>query len=95
MRPLGSHPPAPCRTPPTHTQGHTSSIAKVPETSLIVLLAFALTSLVTGLRTFGQEQLIYLVREAQVRRLRMDARPAGQGIPTYMYRQYGCKVRSS
>ncbi|KAG2453490.1 hypothetical protein HYH02_001711 [Chlamydomonas schloesseri] len=46
-------------------QGHTSSITKVPETSILVILAFALTSLVTGLRTFGQEQLIFLTREAQ------------------------------
>ncbi len=37
----------------------------MPETSILVVLAFALTSLVTGLRTFGQEQLIFLTREAQ------------------------------
>ncbi|KXZ52790.1 hypothetical protein GPECTOR_8g178 [Gonium pectorale] len=46
-------------------QGHTSSLLKIPETSILVVLAFALTSLVTGLRTFGQEQLIFLTREAQ------------------------------
>lgn len=51
--------------PRTHLQGHTSSITKVPETAILVILAFALTSLVTGLRTFGQEQLIFLTREAQ------------------------------
>lgn len=52
----------------TDKQGHSSgSLAKVPETSVIVILAFALASLVTGLRTFGQrqEQLVFLLREAR------------------------------
>lgn len=38
---------------------------KVPETAILVCLAYGLTAVVTGLRTFGQEQLLYLTREAQ------------------------------
>lgn len=42
-----------------------NDLRKVPETSILVVLAFGLAAMVTGLRTFGQEQLIYLSREAQ------------------------------